>query len=694
MEKNRTERTGEALLKRDIRSYLYRVAIVLVVVSVIPALLSSAYNTNLFMKQTVQLVHSKNETELTRTGTLMERTLQQIMDFANATVADARFANIQTATEQWKAWTELNKLRYANPFIAEYMLYNGSERTLLISNYGIERNPERSKVPWIVSEAPKLSLYQFAIKPTMPENGRHYASIVLKLPGPYAEPNYFLFQIDLDKIYRSFLNELNVNAELYDYYLTDVGGTILYHRNTENIGKPMSALERNEAQFQINRHKLAAFNWDLVGEVHTELLYKDVVRLKNKVISVLFAVVALMAVFIAIGARELYKPFRSLVSRFAESEELLRKSVLRRLVKGETPVDADTAKLTGGLSPHLLVAVIAPKPQDHTERSDEGTAALLLGVDNRLTGSFRAELFREPNGERLALFQLGHGDANRFVTELVLALDEEQLAGTVISVGGIHPLEDIHKSYIEAMYASNIGRIYTTDSQLYCYNKLPMDYESNLKAPAIDELELAIRHQNERSFTEALNVLFSGQLTVVEYNRNFYMAVSLLLRLFGQNSLSFLNELNRLITDKGIMNVTAVKQFLFAKFRDFRDYAEETKDYADKIREYTVRHYKDNFSLDDMAEHLGISKQHLITVCKKSYDRTPVEYINEYRIEEAKRLLSDPKTKIADIGTRSGFNSNSYFAKVFKQYAGITPSEYRELLSNREQGQKPHTAES
>ncbi|MDF2662855.1 MAG: hypothetical protein K0Q94_5646 [Paenibacillus sp.] len=155
------------MLKRDARSYLYRVAIVLVVVSVIPALLSSAYNTNLIMKQTVQLVDSKNETELIRTGTLMERTLQQIIDFASATAADTRFANLQTATDQWKAWSELNKLLYANPFIVEYMLYNGRDQSLLISNYGIERNPQRSSVPWIVTQAPELPLYQFELK-----NGR------------------------------------------------------------------------------------------------------------------------------------------------------------------------------------------------------------------------------------------------------------------------------------------------------------------------------------------------------------------------------------------------------------------------------------------------------------------------------------------------------------------------------------------
>jgi AraC-like DNA-binding protein len=574
------------------------------------------------------------------------------------------------------------------------MLYNGSDRSLLISNYGIERNPERSSVPWIVTEAPRLPLYQFELKNGQFGQGRQFVSIVQKLPGQQREPNYFIFNVDLDKIYRSFLSELNVNAELYNYYLTDAGGTIMYHRDKEHIGKPMSGMERDDSNIRINRHKLGAFNWELVGAVNTELLYKDVTVLKNKVLAVVFAVIALVAVFIAIGSRELYKPFRSIVSRVAESEELLRKSLMRRLILGETPVNPYTDRLIHDLPPNLVVAVITPTPQEDGEKSAGATAAIMKSLENRLTASFRAELFQEPNGDGLVLFQLEHGDANRFVTELLLALDAKQLESAVISIGGIHSLEDIHKSYIEAMYAYNIGRIYTTDSRLYCYNKLPMDYEATLKAPAIEELELAIRQQNERSFTEMLNVLFSGQLTVVEYNLHFYQVVSLLLRLFGQNSLAFLNELNRLITDKGIMNVTAVKQFVFSKFHSYRDYAEETKDYAGKIRDYVAERYTVNFSLDEMAEHLGITKQHLITVCKKRYNRTPIEYLNEYRIEEAKRLLSDTRTKIADIGTRSGFNSNSYFAKVFKQYTGITASEYRELLFNRKREHELQTADS
>lgn len=683
------------MLKRDIQSYLYKAAIVLVIVSGIPVLLASVYNINLFMNQTVGLIDAKNENELTRTGNLMERTMQQIMDFANSVAVDAPFTSMETPTEQWKAFNELNKLTNASPFISQYALYNRSEQFLILSGYGIERDPEQSPFPWVAADIPQLLPYQVALKDGVNAEGRPYASIIQKLPASNGAQNYILFKIDLDKIYSSFLQELNIDADTYNYYLTDADGKIIYHRDARLIGRSLASLpEPDSSKIAINRHKLGAFHWDLVSEVNKEKLYGDAARLKTRVFIVVYIVIAFMLVLILGGLRELYKPFQRIVSKMTESERLLRKNTLHRLILGQAAGSPDTERLAREMSPHLVVALLSAKPQpDEAAGAAEQSARIMKQTDDRLTRSFRAELFPEPNGDRIALIQLDSDDINSFLAELVLCFEEALLERTVISIGGVRSLANIHHSYVEAMYAYNIGRIYTADSGLYCYSKLPMDYENPVRAPAIEELELAIRQQNERSFTEALNVLFSGQLTVVEYNLHFYLVVSMLLRLFGQNSLSFLNELDRLISDKGIMNVTAVKQFLFAKFHSFREYADETKTYADQIRDYVAAHYTVNFSLDDMAERIGITKQHLINVCKKNYNRTPVEYVNEYRVEASKRLLADTQTKIAEVGTLAGFNSNSYFAKVFKQHTGITPSEYRELLSDRKRALQTETVD-
>lgn len=55
----------------------------------------------------------------------------------------------------------------------------------------------------------------------------------------------------------------------------------------------------------------------------------------------------------------------------------------------------------------------------------------------------------KPNGDEFILFQLEHEDMNRFMTELLLALDPSELDSVVISIGGIHSLEDVHTSYID-----------------------------------------------------------------------------------------------------------------------------------------------------------------------------------------------------------------------------------------------------
>ena len=52
-------------------------------------------------------------------------------------------------------------------------------------------------------------------------------------------------------------------------------------------------------------------------------------------------------------------------------------------------------------------------------------------------------------------------------------------------------------------------------------------------------------------------------------------------------------------------------------------------------------------------------------------------YLNAVRLERAKQLLSDPSNKVAEVGQKVGIENTDYFARRFKQYTGMTPSEYR-----------------
>lgn len=56
----------------------------------------------------------------------------------------------------------------------------------------------------------------------------------------------------------------------------------------------------------------------------------------------------------------------------------------------------------------------------------------------------------------------------------------------------------------------------------------------------------------------------------------------------------------------------------------------------------------------------------------------PMEYLNSYRIEKAKKLLKDDHNKIQDVYERVGYSSSQYFSKVFKKLTGISPWQYQQ----------------
>jgi len=107
--------------------------------------------------------------------------------------------------------------------------------------------------------------------------------------------------------------------------------------------------------------------------------------------------------------------------------------------------------------------------------------------------------------------------------------------------------------------------------------------------------------------------------------------------------------------------------------------AEQTKE-APAIRivkRYIREHYQEDISLPVLAELVNISPVYLSRLFKKEEGINFVDYLNQYRIEAAKKLLQDIRYNIIEVAHLSGFHNTKYFSKIFKKAVGITPSEYR-----------------
>jgi len=87
---------------------------------------------------------------------------------------------------------------------------------------------------------------------------------------------------------------------------------------------------------------------------------------------------------------------------------------------------------------------------------------------------------------------------------------------------------------------------------------------------------------------------------------------------------------------------------------------------------------KSNLRLDDLANELNLSRHHMSQIINEHFETNFFDFINSYRIEEAKRLLQDENhLNITDIIFSSGFNNRVSFYKTFKKHTGITPTEFK-----------------
>lgn len=97
------------------------------------------------------------------------------------------------------------------------------------------------------------------------------------------------------------------------------------------------------------------------------------------------------------------------------------------------------------------------------------------------------------------------------------------------------------------------------------------------------------------------------------------------------------------------------------------------------VMDYVKENYSEQISLQDLADHVHISKEYLCRVFTIMSDNSPVEYLNRYRIRQSADMLIHTDKSISDIALSCGFNNSSYYNKLFLRYLGYTPSEYRKL---------------
>lgn len=96
-----------------------------------------------------------------------------------------------------------------------------------------------------------------------------------------------------------------------------------------------------------------------------------------------------------------------------------------------------------------------------------------------------------------------------------------------------------------------------------------------------------------------------------------------------------------------------------------------------RAQHYIEKHFEKNITASDLADLGYMSVSSLNRAFKKETGMTPIGYLIEIRIEQAKKLLRRKNIPITEIALRCGFGSSAHFSSCFAKHTGTAPSEYR-----------------
>ncbi|MBQ7755937.1 MAG: helix-turn-helix transcriptional regulator [Oscillospiraceae bacterium] len=93
---------------------------------------------------------------------------------------------------------------------------------------------------------------------------------------------------------------------------------------------------------------------------------------------------------------------------------------------------------------------------------------------------------------------------------------------------------------------------------------------------------------------------------------------------------------------------------------------------------FIQQNFKEKISLAEIAASGFVSRSTCCEIFRKYTDKTPIEYLTEYRISKSSELLIASGLNVTEIAQRCGFSGSSYFTETFRKVIGCTPTEYRQ----------------
>lgn len=287
--------------------------------------------------------------------------------------------------------------------------------------------------------------------------------------------------------------------------------------------------------------------------------------------------------------------------------------------------------------------------------------------------------------EKISDFEKQKQNILKICNLIIKNIKEQFNITSYIGAGGIYNIEQLHLSYEEAMKSLRYkrddlkDRVHIADVE----DKMVIVHDSYMELERL-LIESVRTGQSDYMdyFTSMLDML---RVLSLEDRKNkiieLLIEVCHFARMEEPGEGGFLDYLSYIEELKDI-HETDLDAFVYRKFqyliRTLRTRRTTRVPYIiHSAIAYIEKHYTESISLEDIADHVGLTPQYFSTYFKEEMNCNLIDYIARLRIEKAKEIIRNSQMSVQEICFIVGYHDPNYFSRIFKKYVGVTPTKYK-----------------
>lgn len=383
-------------------------------------------------------------------------------------------------------------------------------------------------------------------------------------------------------------------------------------------------------------------------------------------------------------------------SKLATSQKSLKRSYLKDSLYGLVNELNNNFEITFPFNKCRVVYLECGYRDEDAEKNLWGSYFFEEAIGQMLVKLLGGEFVQIENDKYALIMPAEHEKSkNEFVGKLlqVIEVAEKNYGVSLFVVVGkisdtISTISESYRSVLEVLEC----RFSFEKQSVVCYDDIKLEkqelyYPIDVENGLVDDVLYGHREQANQTLEmlieENLNNRSLNTQNLTEFKFALTSTIKRIIRAMGETAENLFGEGSLVYLDISAATTNLeLKENVLKLFEELNEYVEtKNKNQQNRITKNVVEYIQENFhkdiSLESVSENFFISQGHINKLMRKDLDKSFKEYLDEVRMTEAKKLLTETMLPINKISEKVGYLNTNSFIRLFKRYTNVAPGEYR-----------------